>query len=84
MLPNNKLLQKYLSKGWEKVEEEKPKKEKSTYENYTKKQLVDMCSNRNLIAKEYWTKKEIIEKLKKNDVSPKPSNKGFSDNLIKK
>ena len=75
---------KYLDRGWEKVEETKKPKPK-TYNDYTKSQLTSMASNRSIYINSKMKKQEIIDRLLKQDEQEKkqPSNKGFTDNLIK-
>lgn len=76
----------YINTGWKQViEEEKPKPK--TYNEYTKKQLVDIAKNRKLVVKASDNKSVIEGKLLALDAndeltSQAPSNKGFKDNLI--
>jgi response regulator RpfG family c-di-GMP phosphodiesterase len=75
----------YTSKGWSLVDM-KPKQKPKTYESYTMQQLKDIAKNRNLYVNSRLRKQDIIDMLLNSDnmtVSKKPSNKGFTDNLIK-
>lgn len=81
-----KNLKKYLDSGWVAVHKEQKEKPKD-YNEYTVKQLRSICNNRNIIAKSNDRKQDIIDKLLYQDeqsemVKAKPSNKGFTDNLI--
>ena len=77
-------LQRYLDKGWVEVKEA-PKEQDKTYDDYTVAQLKDIASNRGLYTNSRMRKSEIIDIIIDNDnlKSTKPSNKGFTDNLIK-
>jgi hypothetical protein len=77
-------LANYINHGWKEVEEEQVKKD-VTYDNYTKKQLHEIASNRNIYTTTKMNKDELIDLLIAYDSknANKPSNKGFTDNLIK-
>lgn len=77
-------LNNYLKNGWVKLDEGK-KEPIHTYDNYTKKQLLEMVKNRNLYAHSRMNKSDIIQLLidYDNRNASKPSNTGFTDNLIK-
>jgi len=81
---NEKDVKKYLNAGW-KLKKEPKKEQPKTYNDYTKKQLIDIGANRNILLKTTMKKKEMIERLnREDDKQPqKPTNKGFTDNLIK-
>lgn len=76
-------LNNYIANGWHVVEEKEEKV--VTYDDYTKKQLLEIASNRNLYTTTSMNKQEIIDILIDYDNlnATKPSNKGFTDNLIK-
>lgn len=75
----------YLDNGWELVEVEEQPMPKD-YDDYTMAQLRSICKNRNIIPHRTDRKVDIIGKLVKQDeqsnLTNKPSNKGFTDNLI--
>ncbi len=75
-------VKRYLDNGWKVVEEKKEKPK--TYDNYNVKQLKDIAKNRNIYINSRMKKSEIIEHLIQHDNqnASKPSNKGFTDNLI--
>lgn len=76
-------LKNYLSKGWEEVKPTPTESDKS-YDEFTVKQLREMAGNRNLYTTSRMRKSEIIDLLIEHDNqnATKPSNKGFTDNLI--
>lgn len=83
---NVKQLKHYQDNGWEEVEA-KPVETPKTYDKYTKKQLVDICRNRDILVENNDNKSDIIKKLvlqdnQKSMINNRPSNKGFTDNLI--
>lgn len=77
-------LNNYIKHGWVHVIEE-PEKRDVTYDQYTKKQLHEIASNRNIYTTTKMNKDELITLLIEydNKNANKPSNKGFTDNLIK-
>ena len=80
-----KNLKNYLSNGWELVEVEEKVIPKD-YDDYTVAQLKSICKNRNILPHKDDKKANIINRLVKQDEQTnlinKPSNKGFTDNLI--
>lgn len=81
---SDKDVEKYKRDGW-KVESEPNQPQAKTYDDYTKKQLKDIGNARGVILKDTLKKSEMIERLLKDDKQQMhtPSNKGFTDNLIK-
>jgi hypothetical protein len=80
-----KNLKLYLTNGWSQTHvEEKPAPK--TYDEYTVVQLRDIAKNRNLYFPSRVKKQGIIDRLIVDDehreLTTKPSNKGFTDNLI--
>ena len=75
----------YLDNGWSLVEVEKKVMPKD-YDEYTVIQLKSICKNRNILPHRDDKKADIIARLVKQDeqsnLIQKPSNKGFTDNLI--
>lgn len=75
----------YLANGW-KVLKEEPKPKPKTYDSYTKNQLIDIAKNRNIHFSTREKKQVIIDRLivddEQSSIQGKPSNKGFTDNLI--
>jgi len=80
-----KNLKHYINNGWVMIEEEEKPKPKR-YDNYTVKQLKSICSNRNILPHKDANKADIVSKLiiqdEQSNLVNKPSNKGFTDNLI--
>ncbi len=76
------MLPRYLAHGWKKVKEKKKEPTKD-FDKYTKKQLIDIGKNNGVHLKERMNKTEMIAKLEQKKHVHKPSNKGFTDNLIK-
>lgn len=79
-----KNLNVYLESGWELVKDE-PKPQPKTYDDYTKPQLIDIGKSKRVLLKRDMRKDEMIRLLNKKDSEnkTKPTNKGFTDNLIK-
>lgn len=81
----SKNLQHYLDLGWVIVEVEEKVMPKD-YDDYTVAQLKSICKNRNILPHKEDKKADIINRLIKQDeqssLIEKPSNKGFTDNLI--
>jgi len=80
-----KNVQHYLDNGWELAEVEEKEVPKD-YDDYTVEQLKSICKNRNILPHKDDKKADIIKRLVKQDeqssLIEKPSNKGFTDNLI--
>lgn len=83
ILEKNK--QHYINNGWELIEEEEKELPKD-YNEYTVEQLKAICKNRKILPHKTDKKIDIIARLVKQDeqskLTDKPSNKGFTDNLI--
>lgn len=75
----------YFDNGWELVEVEEKVIPKD-YDDYTVAQLKSICKNRNILPHKTDKKADIIARLVKQDeqsnLIQKPTNKGFTDNLI--
>lgn len=84
---NESQLKMYLDKGWELVVS-KGATIPTDYDNYTDAQLSDIASIRgmNFEVSQQLTRSDMIKALvdldKKADLLRKPTNEGFTDNLI--
>lgn len=83
---NSKQLSHYKANGWVEVKVEEEPKPK-TYDNYNMNQLKAIANNRNITVNVKEAKSKVVDKLIHYDkmysqVTNKPTNQGFTDNLI--